>query len=143
MKLWRHCINPEQCDRSLRHEFAIGPLCDNALFGGKARLYYCIRCKWSFLVYGSRVAVLDERGNPLAERESSKRFPTFEDGPCPVLEAFMSAALAEGNNLPVSLWRKYDECSNLASSYFPARPGRVRPLFRFFGRLQQNLGRQQ
>jgi hypothetical protein len=85
--------------RSLRHEFVIGPLCDSNLSPGKARLYYCIKCKWSFLVCGSEVAVLDEDGSPLIGKESLRRFNTFEEGPCPVLEAFVSAALPHAGSL--------------------------------------------
>jgi len=79
----------------MRHEFVIGPLCDSALFERKAKLYYCIQCKWSFLVCESKVEVLDEGGNPLAGDEISGRFGTFEEGPCPVLEALALEFLAE------------------------------------------------
>ena len=94
MKLWRKRVYPERCDRSLRHEFVIGPRCDSSLFAEKARVYYCVRCRWNFLVCRSRVAVLDERGNPLTGTESSDRFNTFEEGPCPVLEALTSPEAA-------------------------------------------------
>jgi hypothetical protein len=79
----------------MRHDLVIGPLCDSVLFGRKARLYYCIRCKWSFLVCGGKVALLDEGGNPLAGDRSLGRFGTFKEGPCPVLEAFALESLAE------------------------------------------------
>jgi hypothetical protein len=76
-----------------RHEFVIGPRCQHAAFKQETRLYYCIHCKWRFLVCGSQVAVLDEDGTPLVGQESLQRFKTFEEGPCSVLEAFASAAL--------------------------------------------------
>jgi len=79
----------ERCSRIVRHEFVIGPLCDSNLCSGKAaRLYYCTECKWRLLVSGSRVAVLDEDGSPIAGEESIN---VFEENPCPVLEAFASA----------------------------------------------------
>jgi len=67
MKLWGNGIyHPaKRRDRSLRHEFVVGPLCDSSLSERKARLYYCIRCKWNFLVCGSKVAVLDELAHRL------------------------------------------------------------------------------
>jgi hypothetical protein len=73
-------------DINLRHNFAIGPLCDTYLFDRHARLYYCTRCTWSFLVAGASTAVIDEEGRPLAGEESARRFRTFGNGPCPVLE---------------------------------------------------------
>lgn len=79
----------------MRHHFVIGPLCDSELFRRKARLYYCVRCRWSFLVCGSKLVVLDQGGNPVAGDESLRRFATFAEGPCPVLEAFASASSAE------------------------------------------------
>jgi hypothetical protein len=74
------------CGINLRHSFAIGPLCDTYLFNRQARLYYCTRCSWSFLVAGSLAAVIDDEGRPVAGVEAQKRFRSFEDGPCPVLE---------------------------------------------------------
>jgi hypothetical protein len=82
----------ESCDTSL----VIGPLCDSALFGRKARLYHCSRCKWSFLVCGSKVVVLDGGGSPLNGDESSIRFRGDHD-PCPVLETFALEALEEAS----------------------------------------------
>lgn len=70
----------------LRHSFAIGPLCDSYLFNGQARLYYCTRCRWSFLVSSSAVAVIDDDGRPLVGEEAEAQFRSFENGPCPVLQ---------------------------------------------------------
>jgi hypothetical protein len=70
----------------LRHSFVIGPLCDTYLFKQPARLYYCSRCRWSFLVAGASIAVVDEQGRPLIGDESKRRFRSFEKGPCPVLD---------------------------------------------------------
>jgi len=98
MKLWKVRSNAlEWREKTVRHEFVIGPLCDSALFGRKARLYYCIQCKWSFLVCGSKVAVLDEGGSPLNGNESSTRFSADEDDRCPILETFAFEALEEAS----------------------------------------------
>jgi hypothetical protein len=130
-------IAPRSRRHETRHAFVIGPLCDSDLTSRKARLYYCRLCEWRFLVCGDKVAVLDARGEPLTGPESASRFSTFEEGPCPVLETFASAAFAEAPNSAPSLRRKYDEFVNLASSYFRAGPSRARPLLRVLG----NLGR--
>jgi len=42
MKLWKARSGAlEWREKTVQHEFVIGPLCDSALFGRKARLYYC------------------------------------------------------------------------------------------------------
>jgi len=94
VKIWKDRAGAsKRCNMSMRHEFAIGPLCDSDLCPGKkARLYYCIECEWRLLVSGSRVAVLNEDGSLITGEESLRRFNNSEDDPCPVLEAF---ALAE------------------------------------------------
>ena len=70
---------------SSRHVFVIGPLCYTNLSARKARIYYCRLCDWSFLVAGSKVAVLDARGEPVIGAESLRRFSTFAEGPCPCI----------------------------------------------------------
>jgi hypothetical protein len=141
MNLWNSHAASERQRASARHQFVIGPLCETDLSLEKGRLYYCRLCKWSFLVCGNKVAVLDEDGEPLAGEASFSRFSTFEDGPCPVLEAFASAALTAGDKSRLSLRRKYHEYSDLASSHFPTRPDRPRPVLRVFTGLRENLGR--
>ena len=95
MKLWATGFDAiERAETLMRHAFVVGPLCDSALFGRKARLYYCNRYKWSFFVCGSKVVVLDESGSVLNGNESSARFGADGD-PCPVLEAFALEALEE------------------------------------------------
>ena len=79
-------IDRHRRDTNLKHSFAIGPLCDTYLFTKKARLYYCTRCTWSFLVCGSSVAVIGPDGKPLAGHEAARQFQTFATGPCPVLQ---------------------------------------------------------
>src|SRR6266849_7593397 len=89
MKLWgNHLFSRKRRHRRLRHEFAIGPLTDNALFRRKSRLYYCIRCNWHFLIGEKKVVVLDDDGNPIAGPDSSTQFATFAEGPCPALAAW-------------------------------------------------------
>ncbi len=81
-------------DINLRHTFAIGPLCDTYLFKHQARLYYCTRCSWSFLVSSSAVAVVDAEGRPLTGEEAELQFKSFEDGPCPVLQGLAQETAA-------------------------------------------------
>ena len=99
MRLWaRHFPSQERYQGGLRHDFVIGPLSDSPLFKRKARLYYCIRCDWSFLVCGTKVAVLDEKGLALTGTQASERFNTFQNGPCPVLAAFASEMAVEAQS---------------------------------------------
>ena len=110
VKLWgSRAAASRRHNRTLRHEFVIGPLYDSNLSPGKARLYYCVKCKWSFLVSGSKVAVLGEDGSPLVGEESLRRFNTFEEGPCPVLEASASAAPPDVGTFRLPLRSKSDE----------------------------------
>jgi len=108
VKFWENRAAAKQCATSIRHEFVIGPLRDSSLFHRKARVYYCIRCKWDFLVCPNRVAVLDERGNPLSGTGRSGRFSMFEEGPCPVFEALISdisCAIESGSNSATEEWK--------------------------------------
>ena len=141
MKLWERHTEAAERPASSRHEFVIGPLRESNLSSQKARIYYCRLCKWSFLVCGSRVAVIDEDGQPLVGRESSTRFSTFEEGPCPVLEAFSSASMADVDKSQPPFRSEYNELSNLASGNFPTRPDRPRPVLRVFTGLRENIGR--
>src|ERR1700728_962164 len=118
MNLWRKPANQQRAAR-LKHDFVIGPQRHNELFGRPARLYYCVRCKWSFMVCGSTVAVLDEDGSPVAGEESLRRFNTLAEGPCPVLEAFVSATLAASNALRPPVRKKRDEPGNPVPSHIP------------------------
>jgi hypothetical protein len=142
MKLWKsRTVAAERCDRSLRHEFLIGPLCNTSLFPKEARVYYCFRCKWSFLVCGSKVAVLDEDGSLLAGAESLRRFNTLEEGPCPVLEAFVSAPPLDAHPLEPQFRRKFDEPGYLASRHVRTGSGRPGPVLRVLSRVREDLGR--
>lgn len=74
----------------------IAPPRESPMFQRKARLYYCIRCKWSFLVCERRVIVLDEHGRPLPGTKGAERFDTFDEGPCPGLEVLRSSPARPG-----------------------------------------------
>jgi hypothetical protein len=143
MKLWEtHNSRPQRHAPSIRHEFVIGPLCDSELFPRKARLYYCIRCKWHFLVCEKTVVVLDGYGHPMAGADSSTRFDTFAEGPCPALAELESRYPNEAYIVTFQPGRNSDERSSLATGNIPVGPRRPRPLFRVFSRLRENLGRQ-
>jgi len=143
MKFWEsHTPHPQLQAPSLRHEFVIGPLCDSELFRRKARLYYCIRCKWHFLVCEKTVVVLDGYGHPMAGPDSATRFDTFAEGPCPALAESESRYPNEAYIVPFKSGRKSDERSTLAVGNIPVGTSWSRPLFRVFGRLRENLGRQ-
>jgi hypothetical protein len=72
------------------HEFVIGPLRTTKFAPGRARIYYCYRCEWTFLVFKNKVMVLDREGLPISREASLDRMRTFANGPCPVLETFAS-----------------------------------------------------
>ena len=142
MKLWgSQLFRPQPQIRSFRHEFTIGPLCDSALFGRKARLYYCIRCNWRFLVSEKKVVVLDEVGHPMAGPDSSTRFATFAEGPCPVLARSAAHAPIKAYIVNLEPRRESYERRSLVTGDIPAGPAWPRPLFRVFSRLRENLGR--
>jgi hypothetical protein len=85
--------------------------------------------------------VLDEDGNPLVGAESVARFSTFGEGPCPVLETFASAALANLDESRLPFWRKTDERSSMAPRTIPIGADRPRPVLRVLAGLRENLGR--
>jgi hypothetical protein len=140
MNLWRKSANPQRAPR-LKHDFVIGPQRQSDLFGRPARLYHCVRCKWSFLVCGSIVAVVDGDGKPVVGEESLRRFNTLGEGPCPVLEAFVSEAMAHASALRPPVRRKFDQPANPAPGHGPSWSGWPRPPLRVLTRLRENLGR--
>jgi hypothetical protein len=140
MNLWRKPATLQRAVR-LKHDFMIGPQRHSELFGRPARLYYCMRCKWSFMVCGSTVAVLDEDGSPVVGEESLRRFNTLAEGPCPVLEAFVSAALADADAVRQRARGKRYEPDNPAPSHIPVWTDRPRPLLRVLSRVREELGR--
>jgi len=143
MKLWgSQLFRPQrQATTSLRHEFVIGPLCDSALFGRKARLYYCMRCNWRFMVCEKSVVVLDEGDHPIAGADSSTRFATFAEGPCPALTAPASREPIKAYIVNLKPRRESDERRSLVAGNVSVGADRPRPMFRVFSRLRENLGR--
>jgi len=83
VKLWKMLFGDLAPRGVLRHNFVIGPLSERPLFERKARIYYCSRCRWTFLVSDATVVALDEGGNPIGHAEGAARFASFELGPCP------------------------------------------------------------
>jgi hypothetical protein len=142
MKLWRKREkSPAREIASLRHDFVIGPQRYSEMFGRPARLYHCVRCKWSFMVGGSKVVVLDEHQKPIAGEESLRRFNSLGQGPCPVLEAFMSAAQATTHASRVMLQNGQGEPGPMAPLRIPALTARPRPSLRLLGRMRANFVR--
>jgi hypothetical protein len=137
MNLWRKGESSRsQRAIRLKHDVVIGPQRHSDLFGRPARLYYCVRCKWRFLVCASTVAILDEDERPLAGEESLRRFNTFAQGPCPVLEAFVAAALADVGALRPSFRGQPGRPGNPAPNHNSARPA-FRPSLRVLTRLRE------
>ena len=79
-----------QMAAATKHVFAIKIL-DKlpGLFKPNRYLYYCARCKWSFVVNDGRsgvITAMDDNGNYLPHDEAQKRVATFALGPCPALQ---------------------------------------------------------
>ena len=142
MKFWtNHFFRPEGHAPSLRHELVIGPLCDSPLFRRKARLYYCIRCNWRFLVCEKRVVVLDQGGLPMAGTDSSNRFATFAEGPCHPLVAREAHDPIKAYIVHLKPRREIDERRSLVTGNVSVGSARSRPLCRVFSRVREDLGR--
>lgn len=85
------------------------------LFKPRRYLYYCARCRWSFIVNdGGRgtLTPLHDNGEPLPHETAVARAETFASGPCPamrkVAEAHSRANGANGVQLAMSdIPRKY------------------------------------
>lgn len=137
MKLWKsHGAASDRDERNLRHEFVIGPLHYSGLSSNKARLYYCTKCKWLFLVSNSKVAVLDQDGSPLIGDDSLARFKTFEEGPCPVLEAFaVASSLKPIPPLGAPFRNKSPEPGHSIPPHAFGWPRHPRPVLRVLGRV--------
>src|ERR1700722_16885056 len=84
MNFWSKLATPQSPAR-LKHELVVGPYRQNEPFDRPARLYYCAQCKWSFVVCGRAIAILDENGDRVAE-DSLRRFNSPTERTCPVLE---------------------------------------------------------
>jgi len=72
----------------LKHNFVIKFLKKPGLFQPQPYLYFCVRCRFRYLVNQTRgtVVAVDSEGKPLSEPENSARIATFSQGPCPALE---------------------------------------------------------
>jgi len=68
----------------LKHDFIIEDLGQTRWLRSHSYRYYCVRCRWTFLIKGRRgeVTALDEVGAPLSEAENARRISTFALGPC-------------------------------------------------------------
>jgi len=110
------------------------------MFRHKARLYYCIHCKWSFLVCERQVVVLDEHGNPLAGAQGSERFDTLEEGPCPGLAALQPHPPVTVYVVHLKPGRNHNESNNLAANNVSAGSVEPRPVLRLHTRLRKNIG---
>jgi hypothetical protein len=136
VKLWRKHEKSQQAAR-LGHNFVVGPPRHSYLFGRTARLYQCVRCKWSFLVCGRKVAVLNDDGSPIVGEESLRRFNTFAEGACPALEVFAPAPLTGPESLHVRSRTGQSDSRKTASLPASLWSRRPRPLLRLLTRPQE------
>src|SRR5712672_149317 len=104
-----------------KHVFAIEIL-DKlpGLFKPHRYLYYCARCRWSFVVNDGRKGVIspvDDDGNRLPHDEAARRFATFALGPCPALQVLNVEAspLQTSNNTEASQVERIDHYEPLAT----------------------------
>ena len=69
----------------MRHMFAIKDLGQSGWFKPHKYRYFCVLCRWTFLVENRRgdATALDELGQALNGAESAARVATFALGPCP------------------------------------------------------------
>lgn len=69
----------------MRHTFAIKDLGQSGWFKPHSYRYFCVLCRWTFLVENRRgdATALDESGRALSGAENAARAATFAFGPCP------------------------------------------------------------
>lgn len=69
----------------MRHIFAIKDLGQSGWFKPHRYRYFCVLCRWTFLVENRRgdATALDESGQALNGAEGAARVATFAVGPCP------------------------------------------------------------
>ena len=79
-----------------RHNFAVQDLGQSGLLGPHTYRYFCVTCRWMFLVVNRRgdTVALDESGQPLPEPENRRRVASFAEGPCPASAAIWMQAEA-------------------------------------------------
>jgi hypothetical protein len=92
----------------MRHNFAIERLGRPERFKPQRYTYFCIHCRWSFLVEGWKACALDESRQPLSEPENGERVATFAVGPCPAappeyvpLSGGICATTAQQKSIPL------------------------------------------
>jgi hypothetical protein len=80
---WRRPDAKAAQERPFRHLFAIEYLPNGRKVHGYDHRYYCVRCRWLFLVdrHGGVIA-LDDLSLPLPINEGVRRVRTFAYGPC-------------------------------------------------------------
>jgi hypothetical protein len=69
----------------MRHMFAIEDLGQSGWFKPHSYRYFCVLCRWRFLVENRHgdVTASDESGKALNGAEGAARVATFAFGPCP------------------------------------------------------------
>ena len=102
------CCRMRCCaSNAMRHNFAIELKGRAGRFKPQRYHYFCIRCRWLFLVEGAAISALADSRKPLTEREGLRRIATFAAGPCPaaplddaLLERRVSTAAELRRRLP-------------------------------------------
>jgi hypothetical protein len=83
----------------MRHMFAIKDLGQSGWFKPHRYRYFCVLCRWTFLVENRRgdATAWDESGHALSGAESAARVATFAVGPCPAAMPEIQFAERESN----------------------------------------------
>jgi hypothetical protein len=108
----------------MRHMFAIRDLGQSGWFKPHRYRYFCVLCRWTFLVENRRgdATGLDESGRALHGAENAGRVATFALGPCPAAMPELQSAERE------AIFRGILE----AKSYVPQRKRPVLLTLRYF-----------
>ncbi|HTW88763.1 MAG TPA: hypothetical protein VMD75_12240 [Candidatus Binataceae bacterium] len=118
----------------MRHEFAINDLgAEAGWFKGHRYVYFCVRCRWTFLVVNRRgdAIALNEAGQPLPEAENLRRQASFALGPCeaasqwqPIAASHQPAATSSRPAPGYQIERKR-RAATVGELRFGARPGNL------------------
>ena len=108
----------------MRHSFAIKDLGQSGWFKPHRYRYFCVLCRWTFLVDNRRgdAFALDESGQALSGAENAARAATFALGPCPAAMPELQLAEQEG------IFRRRAK----TKSYVEPRKRQVLPTLRYF-----------
>jgi hypothetical protein len=91
----------------MRHSFAIKVLERlPGFFQPHRYIYYCSRCKWSFVVNDGKRGVISALGadnQRLETDEEERRLATFAYGPCPSLRRLMLASITNGHSNGIAI----------------------------------------